>query len=80
MATRRILSISLPFDLLKEIRAVAKDEHLSISELLRQAVSDFIGRWKWERAKKAGKRAVREMKVTPEDIEGIVHAFRQKSV
>jgi metal-responsive CopG/Arc/MetJ family transcriptional regulator len=77
MNGRRILSLSLPFDLLKEIQQVSKEEHVSKSELLRSAVTDFIGRWKWEKAKKAGKRAAREMKITQEDIEGILHGFRK---
>ena len=76
--SRKILSLSLPFGLLKEIRQVARDEHLSKSELLRRAVLDFIGKWKWEQAKKAGKRALREMKITEADIEEIVHAARKK--
>ncbi len=78
MNGRKVLTLSLPFDLLREIQTVAKDEHLSKSELFRRAVIDFIGRWKWERAQKAGKRAAREMRITEEDIEGIVHGFREK--
>lgn len=78
MNGRKILTLSLPFNLLKEVQTVAKDEHLSRSELFRRAVIDFIGRWKWEQARKAGKRAAREMKITEEDIEGIVHDFRKK--
>lgn len=76
--SRKILSLSLPFGLLKEIQQVAKDEHLSKSELLRRAILDFIGKWRWEQARKAGKRALREMRITEADIEGIVHGARQK--
>jgi metal-responsive CopG/Arc/MetJ family transcriptional regulator len=77
MNGRKILSLSLPSDLLREIQVAAKEEHLSKSEFLRQAASDFIGKWKWGKAQKAGKRAAREMKISEEDIEGIVHAFRK---
>lgn len=78
MNGRKVLTLSLPYDLLKEFQAVAKDEHLSKSELFRRAVIDFIGRWKWDKAKKAGKRAAKEMRITEEDIEGILHDFRKK--
>ena len=78
MNGRRVLTLSLPYDLLKEIQAVAKDEHLSRSELFRRAVIDFIGKWKWQQAGKAGKRAAREMRISEEDIDRIVHDFRKK--
>ena len=78
MNGRKILTLSLPFDLLKEIQTVTREEHLSKSELFRRAVIDFIGRWKWERAQKTGKKSAREMRITEEDIEEIVHGFRKK--
>ncbi len=78
MSNRKVLSLSLPYSLLKEIHEIAKDEEITKSELLRQAIRDFMGRRKWEKAKKAGRRAVRQMKITEADIEDIVHAYREK--
>ncbi|OGC22797.1 hypothetical protein A2291_00555 [candidate division WOR-1 bacterium RIFOXYB2_FULL_42_35] len=78
MTNRRILTLSLPQSLQKEIGEVAKEEKVSVSELFRLAIRDFIGRMKWDKAAKYGQRVAREMKITEDDIEGIVHEFRKK--
>lgn len=78
MAGRKVLSLSLPPTLLKEVQELAKEEKLTTSEFFRQAATDFIGKLKWAQAKKAGRRAVRELKIDEDDIEGLIHAWRQK--
>jgi metal-responsive CopG/Arc/MetJ family transcriptional regulator len=78
MSNREILTLSLPKSILQEVNAVAKEEKLSKSELFRMAVIDFIGRLKWERAAKHGRRIARNMKINEADIEDVVHAFRKK--
>ena len=78
MNGRKIVTLSLPFDLLKEVQSIAKDERLSRSELFSKAMLDFIGRYRWDKAGKAAQKTVREMKISESDIEGIVHDFRKK--
>lgn len=78
MTGRRILTLSVPMSILKEANEVAREENLSKSELFRRAITDFIGRYKWEKAGKFGKKVAREMKITEDDIEEIVHGFRKK--
>jgi metal-responsive CopG/Arc/MetJ family transcriptional regulator len=77
MSGRRIFTLSVPANILKEINEVAKEESVSKSELFRKAITDFIGRYRWERARKTGKKAARELKITEEDIEDIIHDFRR---
>jgi metal-responsive CopG/Arc/MetJ family transcriptional regulator len=77
MANRQIVTLSIPQDILKEVQEVAREEELSKSELFRRAIIDFIGRRKWEEAKKIGRKTAQEMKITIEDIEKIVHDFRK---
>ena len=78
MVNRAIFTLSLPKSILQKVDAVAKEENLSKSELFRMAVVDFIGRLKWEKAAKYGRKMAREMKISESDIEDIVHAFRRK--
>ncbi|OGC08161.1 hypothetical protein A2526_05035 [candidate division WOR-1 bacterium RIFOXYD2_FULL_36_8] len=78
MANRRILTLSLPYETLKEVNEIAKEEKLSKSELFRQAVADFIGKIKWERASRYGRKIVMQNKISEKDIEKIVHDFRKK--
>lgn len=78
MANRRILTLSLPLGMLKEIEEVAKEEKVSKSELFRMAIKDFMGKLTWDKASKYGRRIARDMKITEDDIEGIVHEFRKK--
>lgn len=78
MANRKIMTLSLSPDILKEINKISNEEKISRSELFRRAVLDFIGRMKWEKASRYGKDIAEEMKITEEDIEDIVHDFRKK--
>lgn len=78
MSGRKILTLSLPQDILREVNETAKDERLSKSELFRLAITDFIGRRKWEKAKKIGSKIAKEKKISEEDIESIMHEFRKK--
>jgi|GEM_PF-3481819 len=78
MAQRNIFSLSVPGDMLREMESIAKKEKLTKSQLFRMAINDLIGRLKWEKAVAFGRRMAREMKITEEDIEGIVHEFRKK--
>ena len=77
MTGRRILTLSIPANILKEVNEVAQEEHVTKSELFRKAITDFIGRYRWEGAKRAGKKTARDMKITEADIENIVHAYRK---
>jgi metal-responsive CopG/Arc/MetJ family transcriptional regulator len=78
MNGRRILTLSLPQSILKEVNEIAKEEKLSKSELFRMAITDFIGRMKWNKAARFGQKVAREMKITEKDIEDIVHEFRKR--
>ena len=78
MANRKILTLSLSPEILKEINKITCEEKISKSELFRRAVVDFIGRLKWEKASLYGRAVAQEMKITEEDIEDIVYGFRKK--
>ena len=76
--SRGIMTLSLPQEVLKEINEVAKKEKLSKSELFRMAIDDFMGKLKWERASRYGRKVAREKKIDEKDVEKIIHEFRKK--
>ncbi|MEK7375979.1 MAG: ribbon-helix-helix protein, CopG family [Candidatus Margulisiibacteriota bacterium] len=78
MAQRKVLTLSIPRKILKEVDAFAEKEKLTKSELFRMAITDLLGRLKWEKASESGRKKAREMKITEEDIEDIIHDFRKK--
>ena len=71
-----VLSISLPPDLTSDLDAVASQERRSRSELVREAVRQYIllSRWKVLR-QKASLRAIREG-LREEDVEKLVDEDR----
>lgn len=42
MRTAKVISLSLPPDMEKEVQKVAKEEHRTISELLREAFRQYL--------------------------------------
>ena len=78
MTPRKVVTLSMPEKVLREINEIALDQKLTKSELFRMAILDLIGRIKWERASRFGRKKAREMKITEDDIEAIVHDFRKK--
>lgn len=78
MENRKVFTFSLPKSVLEDVKRIACEAKLTRSELFRMAITDLIGRLKWEKASRFGQKAAREMKITEEDIEGIVHDFRKK--
>ena len=78
MSPRKILTISLTKEIYNELDDVSREERMPRSRLLRMAISDLLGRLKWEKALRYGRKKAKELKITENDIEEIVHGFRKK--
>ena len=72
MALRAIktMTISLPQAMGQEIVKVAKEEHRTISELLREAFRQYQSHRNLRALSKEGRRAVKRKKLSPKDLGG----------
>jgi CopG family transcriptional regulator/antitoxin EndoAI len=76
---RKILTLSLPPQLLAKVERLAKQDNRNKSELLREALRRYLEEREWRDVLKyAKKKSIQQGIFTEEDIEQIVDEVRQK--
>lgn len=77
MRTAKVISLSLPPDMEKEVQKIAKEEHRTISELLREAFRQYLANRDLISIRKEGRKIAKKMKLIPEDVAKIVRTGRK---
>ncbi len=77
MRTAKVISLSLPPDMEKEIQKVAKEEHRTTSELLREAFRQYLSNRDLATVRRVGRKIAKKMKLKPEDVDRIVREGRK---
>ena len=77
MRTAKVISLSLPPEMEKEVQKVAKEEHRTISELLREAFRQYLANRDLASVRKEGRSIAKKLKLRPEDVEQMVRAGRK---
>ena len=77
MRTTRILSLSLPPDLVREAERVAKQEGRTKSELFREALRRYVEERRWRGLQRYGANRARKLGMTEVDVERSVQEFRR---
>ena len=77
MRTAKVISLSLPPDMEREVQKVAKEEHRTISELLREAFRQYLANRDLTSIRNEGRKVAKSMKLTPEDVQKIVKQGRK---
>lgn len=76
----KTFTLSLPEDLAVKVERVAKEESCTRSELFREAVRRFIDAREFERMRRqAAIEAIKQGIRTEEDVDDLVHEFRQET-
>ena len=76
-AKARIISISLPPDMTKEVQEMAQEERRSVSEIIREALRQYSANRVLKDVRKIARKAAKKKGVKPEDIDRIVHEGRE---
>lgn len=77
MRTTKILSLSLPPELLQEAERLAKKEGRTKSELFREALRRYIQEQRWAELRRYGAQQVRKLGIKETEVERIVEAYRK---
>ncbi len=77
MRTTKILSLSLPPELLREAETLAKREGRTKSELLREALRRYIQEQEWRRLQRYGARRVQRLGIRENEVERVVAEYRK---
>lgn len=73
----KLLSVSIPDELSASTDALAAAQGRSRSELVREALRNYIWRERWTESTRAARAAAERVGIGPEDVEGIVDDLRQ---
>ncbi|MBI4744109.1 MAG: ribbon-helix-helix protein, CopG family [Actinobacteria bacterium] len=64
--------------MLKELEVLAKAESRTKSELLREALREYMGRRKWRSLQRYGRMQAKKKGITEADVEKIIEEFREE--
>jgi CopG family transcriptional regulator / antitoxin EndoAI len=78
MRTTKTLSVTLPPEMLARAVEIAKREHRTMSELVREALRDYERKQQWDEMNAFGQAKARELGLTSNDVEPAVRAIRQQ--
>ncbi|MEW6324621.1 MAG: ribbon-helix-helix domain-containing protein [Nitrospirota bacterium] len=75
----KLVTISLPPKLLKEAEQVAREEHRTKSELLREALRVYISSRHWGQIREWGAQTAKDYSIKSEaDVERIIQEYRRE--
>lgn len=77
MRTTRPITVSLPADLLRDAERVAREEARSRSELIREALRQYLVSRRWQRLRQWGAESAKRLGLeTEEDLQRLLDAVR----
>lgn len=77
MRTTKPITVSLPGDLLREIQRVAKEESRTRSELIRDALHQYLASRRWQRLRQWGARTAERLGLKSEaDLQRLLDEVR----
>lgn len=77
MRTTKIMTLSLPPKMVKEIDKIVQEENRTKSELFREALRKYINDKRWLQIRQWGLKASREFGIsTEEDVDTLIHQYR----
>jgi metal-responsive CopG/Arc/MetJ family transcriptional regulator len=71
------LHASIPAALLAEAERIAAASHVSMDELMHEAVQSIVEERSWREVFEFGKKQASKLGYTEEDVERLVHEFRE---
>ena len=78
MRTTKTLSITLPPEMLARAAEMARREHRTMSELVREALREYERKNWWAEMNAFGQAKAAERGLTEPDVEGAVHEGRRE--
>lgn len=75
----RLLSVSVPDELMNDTEAVARETGRSKSELVREALRQYTAAERWRRIRRYGAERAEAAGVGPEDVEGLIDELREQA-
>lgn len=79
MRTTKVMTLSLPPDMVREVEKIISKEHRTKSELFREALRKYINDKRWLQIRQWGLKASQELGVsTEEEANELIHQHRKQ--
>lgn len=79
MRTTKVMTLSLPPEMVEEVERLTKEEKRTKSELFREALRKYINDRRWQQIRQWGMKTARELNIsTEEDVNTLIHKHRRK--
>ena len=78
MRASKIVSVSLPPDMTKEVQEMAHEERRSVSEVLREAFRQYAANKALLDVRKVARKTAKKKNIKAEDVDSIVNAGRDR--
>ena len=75
----KVITFSLPPRMAEQVRQLMEDEGRTMSELIREALRQYMENKEQRSILRYGHRRAREMGISPEDVERLVDDYRSES-
>lgn len=76
MRQREVISFSLPPQWARSLKKAVREEGMSLSSFLREAILTRLRQREWKKIRRQGARTAKKFAISPEDLEEIVDEFR----
>ena len=77
MRETKIISVSLPPELLREAEKISKKEGRTKSELFREALRRYIQEKEWQELQRYGRRQTAKLRLEESDVPRLIKAYRK---
>tara|TARA_Y100000294_G_scaffold100113_1_gene92943 strand:- start:184 stop:429 length:246 start_codon:yes stop_codon:yes gene_type:complete len=78
MRTTKVMTLSLPPEMVKEVERIIKKEKRTKSELFREALRKYIDDKQWLKIRQWGLKSSQELDIsTEEDVNRLIHQHRK---
>jgi CopG family transcriptional regulator/antitoxin EndoAI len=78
MRTTKVMTLSLPPEMVKEVEEISKEENRTKSELFREALRRYINDKRWLQIRQWGLRTTREFGISvEEEVDMLIHEARK---
>jgi len=79
MRTTKVMTLSLPPEMVKEVDKLTREEKRTKSELFREALRKYINDKRWQQIRRWGMKTVQDPGIsTEEEVDELIYRHRRK--
>ncbi len=81
MRTTKIMTLSLPPEMVKEVENIVKEENRTKSEMIREALRKYINDKRWLQIRQWGLKTSQDLGITSEEeVVKLIHKHRKDNI